>query len=87
MSIGAGRWRMSPKQKAVRQFCNVHGEITLEQAVELIGGDIYCNESKHVGAVLSNMVKKGLLARKKKGVYHIERPAPIEPNQQPLFTE
>lgn len=61
--------RLSPKQKAVIEHCHICGKITLEAAVELIGRNIYCNAGKHVGAVLSTMVKRGLLVRVRPGVF------------------
>jgi predicted transcriptional regulator of viral defense system len=45
--------------------------------VRLIGGNIYHNESKHVGAVLSNMVKRGMIRRVSPGVFALpEQPKP-----------
>lgn len=62
---------MSKKQRLVMEFCAEHGSITLEQAVKLIGGDVYANESKHCSAVLSNMVKRGFINRVSRGVFVI----------------
>ena len=36
-----------------------------------IGMNIYHNKAKHVGAILSNMVKRGLLRRVKCGVFDL----------------
>ena len=53
------------------EFCAAHGSITLQQAVKLIGGDVYANESKHCGAVLANMVKRGFINRASRGMFVI----------------
>lgn len=68
------------------------GQIKKADAVELLGGSYYCNESKHVGDVLSRMVKAGLLTRVKKGVFEIGKgkkaAAEITPeNQTTLFND
>ena len=60
---------MSPKQRTIIAAIRERGEITLRGAVGLIGGDIYTNAEKHVGAVLANMVKRGMIVRVKPGVF------------------
>jgi predicted transcriptional regulator of viral defense system len=47
------------------------GTITLEDATRLVGSDLYCNARKHVGAVLSRMVDRGLIERVKPGVFRL----------------
>lgn len=59
----------SHKQRAVIAHLAAHDTLTLEQAVGMIGGDIYANASKHVGALLANMVRRGLIIRRKPGVF------------------
>ena len=54
---------MSPKQSAIMQALRAKGAITLDDAVELIGKDIYANERFHVGNILSNMVNRKMIAR------------------------
>lgn len=63
------RQPLSPKQAAIMQALRSGGQITLDQAVRLIGGDLYCNAPKHVGALLGNMVRRGLLVRVRPGVF------------------
>ena len=72
---------MSKKQRLVMEFCAAHGSITLQQAVKLIGGDVYANQSKHCGALLSNMVKRGFIVRKHRGVFEIAPRIEVEVTQ------
>lgn len=51
----------------------------------------YCNGHKHFGAMLSRMVKAGLIERVKKGVYRFKRSSkffikPDDPQQTKLFS-
>ena len=59
----------SPKQGKVLAMLREKPEITLQEAVDVIGTDIYANACKHVGVTLANMVKRGMLRRIKKGVF------------------
>ena len=45
--------------------------LTLDRAVELVGGNIYHNKQKHVGSLLANMVRQGLIKRVKPGVFEL----------------
>jgi hypothetical protein len=47
----------------------MNGFITLKEATRIIGGDVYANAGKHTGAILSNMVKRGMLIRVKPGAF------------------
>ena len=62
--------KLTIKQQKVVDFIrkSSDNQITKKQAVELID-DHYCNGSKHVGEVLSRMVKSGTLKRIKNGVF------------------
>ena len=61
---------LTDNQKAIINKAKENdGQITKKEAVELIGGNYYCNAGKHVGDVLTRMVKSGLLERIKIGVY------------------
>ena len=62
---------MSPKQNIVRDFLRMNHTITIKQAVELIGQDIYTNREFHVGNILRRMVKRRLLEKEKRGVYRL----------------
>jgi hypothetical protein len=61
----------SPKQSVILSALRHQPEITLAEAVKLIGGNLYCNAEKHVGALLSNMVKRGMIERVKPGVFRL----------------
>lgn len=54
---------MTDKQKIIFEFVRENEEMSKSKAVELIGNSYYCNAPKHVGDVLSRMVKSGLLKR------------------------
>lgn len=63
---------LTDNQKAIINKAKENdGQITKKEAVELIGGNYYCNAGKHVGYVLTRMIKSGLLERIKIGVYKI----------------
>lgn len=61
----------SRKQQAVLRSAKMNGFVTLKEAVHLVGGDIYANAEKHVGSILSNMVKRGMLIRVKPGTFKL----------------
>jgi predicted transcriptional regulator of viral defense system len=62
----------SYKQYQIQSYLIYQDKITLDQAVELIGQDIYTNKRKHVGMVLSRMVKNGTIRRIKNGVFELK---------------
>jgi len=64
---------MSPKQNAVIRFLRENHELTLNQAVDLIGKDVYANARFHVGNVLSNMVKRKMIIRVKPGLFALPK--------------
>lgn len=84
--------KLTVKQQKVVNFINrsEDKQITKKQAVELID-DHYCNGDKHVGEVLSRMVKSGTLERVKNGVFKIgsgkSKKVFIVENQNDLFNE
>ena len=67
----------SPKQRALVGAVKANGTITLAEATALVGGNVYANTDKHTGALLGNMVKRGLLIRVKAGVFSL----PNDPHQ------
>lgn len=73
VSVGStalfGNFRKSPKQSVILAALRDKPQITLSEAVKLIGGNLYCNAEKHVGVTLSNMVKRGMIQRVKPGVF------------------
>jgi hypothetical protein len=67
----------SRKQQAVIRSARMNGFVTLKEAVRLVGGDIYANAEKHTGAILSNMVKRGMLIRVKPRTFKLPEQEPI----------
>lgn len=61
--------KLTKGQSEIMRYIREHGKITKAQAVQLIGGKYYYNAPKHVGDVLSRMVKSGLLRRESRGIY------------------
>ena len=70
--------KLSPKQSKIIAAMNAasNAQITLDEAVGLIGGNLYCNANQHVGQTLSRMVKRGLIVRVRPGVFRL--PAPVD---------
>ncbi len=66
--------KSSKKQDAVLAFLREAPTITLDQAVAVIGRNLYANAKFHVGNVLSNMVKRGMLRRIKPGLFALAEP-------------
>lgn len=60
---------MTPTQRTILNYAQAQGHITKREAVALIGHRYYCNADKHTGAVLTRMVRGGLLHRTKPGHY------------------
>lgn len=61
---------LTEHQKTIISFCNKNnGTITKKQACDLIR--YYCNTEKHVGDILSRMVKSNLLKRLKPGIFEL----------------
>lgn len=81
---------LTEKQRTIISYCHAHdGKITKKEAMTLID-DHYYNGDKHVGEVLSRMVKAGLLIRVKPGHFTIgkgtkQRPATVDNNQVEMF--
>lgn len=81
---------MTQKQKAIVQYL-MTGQKTKSQIVNRFKSWHYHNSNKHIGGILSRMVKAGQIVRIKKGVYCInEEPVhkakkEIDTNQQSLF--
>lgn len=67
---------LSAKQRAILAVLRDRKEITLDEAVTLVGRNIYHNAHKHVGVTLSNMVRRGLIVRVRPGVFTLPTDAP-----------
>jgi predicted transcriptional regulator of viral defense system len=70
--------RPSPKQSVILAALRQRERLTLSEAVELIGGDIYTNQAFHVGNILSRMVKRGMIRRIKPGLFCLETERPAQ---------
>lgn len=63
------------KAKDILQFIYQNGgTATKSDIVEKFGQRYYCNGSKHLGDMLSRMVKSKKLHRIKRGVFSISKP-------------
>lgn len=64
---------ISEKQRTILDFAiKNNNKITKKQAIEILGNCYYCNAQKHVGDILSRMVKSQLLKRIKNGFFEIK---------------
>lgn len=50
---------------------NMDGTVVSSAIVEALGGQYYSNPEKHVGDIVSRMVKSGLLIRVRPGVFRL----------------
>lgn len=62
---------MTHNQKAIILHLHKNKTITLDEAVNLIGANIYTNKNSHVGATLSRMVNRKLIKRIKPGLFEL----------------
>lgn len=83
---------LTPQQTQILQDAQERGgTITKREVVEMYGRCYFYNGEKHLGDILSRMVKSGLLIREKPGVFKVgkgkkSKPATLTPeNQQTLF--
>lgn len=78
---------LTPHQKTVMNLLHKNGGIvTKTQVCEVI--TFYCNTEKHVGNILSRMVKANLLKREKPGVFIKSsgiKQEDKDPNQTEIF--
>ena len=79
---------MTPNQKKILNAIRERGRLTKQEACELI--PYYHNTEKHVGDVLTRMVRAGLIKRESRGVYVLGlgvRPEVKIEIQTDLFTD
>ena len=80
---------MTPHQKEVHEYLLKVESATKEQIYEEVSFWYYRNWEKHLGDVLSRMVKSGVIKRVKKGIYAINKSGYAEeiknPNQLELL--
>jgi hypothetical protein len=63
---------LSATQREVLNYVISHGTLTLRDAVRFFGQHYYSNAERHTGAMLSRMVRRGLLVRDRRGVYALQ---------------
>lgn len=80
---------LSEKQKHIMRLLYRHKEMTKGNLLKHCAHWYYCNADKHLGAVLTTMVKNGLIHRPKTGVYAVnwqfEGNKPMLAKQPTLF--
>ena len=70
---------LSPKRKVVVEFLRSNTIITIPEAVELIGGNVYANKAFHCGNLLRAMCDDGLIERVDRGIYSLPgMPMPVD---------
>lgn len=57
------------KQEEVLKYLRTVPQANLSEIYDNVSFGYYCNEMKHLGEILSRMVKKGTVIRVKKGVF------------------
>lgn len=60
---------MMNKQDEILKYLRTVPQATLSEIYDNVPFGYYCNELKHLGEILSRMVKKGIIVRVKKGVF------------------
>jgi len=76
--------KLTPNQRKIVEYARQNDNtITKRQACDLI--PFYINTEKHVGDILSRMVKSGMLIRVKLGVYKLSTGQKLAKNQTEMF--
>ena len=78
------------KQDEVIKYLNTVEQASLKEIYSNTPIYYYCNELKHLGALMSRMVKSGKVSRVKRGVFKKNEGCrivadKIDPNQKTLF--
>jgi hypothetical protein len=82
---------MNNKQKEILQYLLTVDEANLEDIYNKVSFSYYYNWKKHLGSILSTMVKNGNVIRVKRGVFKINEAQTkavkqsVNPNQTTLF--
>lgn len=71
---------MKPPREQVLDYLRKVDQATLLEINCGITHKYYANGSKHLGAVLSRLVKRGLVERVKKGVFKLADQPVVKPN-------
>lgn len=62
---------MTQQQRNILRAAAANGGTITKREVADMSGSYFCNADKHLGAILSRMVKSGLLKRIRPGVFEI----------------
>jgi hypothetical protein len=73
------------RQKEILLYLQKVESATLKEIYLNVSFSYYCNEMKHLGAVMSRMVKNGKVERIAKGVFKIKTKHIENLNQKNLF--
>ena len=76
--------KLTTKQLQIMQHIEKYGSITKKEAVTILGRHYYYNASKHVGELLSRMVKSGHITREKRGTYVKPKGVHLSPDSKTL---
>lgn len=57
------------KQREILSYLRSVSQASLSEIYDNVSFGYYCNEHKHLGEILSRMVKKGIVIRVKKGIF------------------
>lgn len=81
--------KLSEKQQTIIDYIREHGQATKQELIPLVN-TYFHNASKHVGDLLSNMVKRGYIKRVKPGVFELggksnSVPVIVDKDQTRLF--
>lgn len=60
------------KQQEIMAYLLTVEEVTISEIYQNVSFSYYCNENKHLGALLARMLKGGRIERVKKGFYRIK---------------
>lgn len=76
---------MSRKQNLIKQYLSKVDKATLSDIMDNMPFDYHHNNLKHLGSIISNMFKKGLVIRIKKGVFRLPNESDYKPKDNTLF--
>ena len=60
---------MNPKQKEIYKYLSTVESASIDEIYRNVSFSYYCNQNKHLGAILSTMVRNGTVVRIKKGLF------------------
>jgi hypothetical protein len=76
---------MSYKQNLIKSYLQKVDKATLAEIMDNMPFNYHHNNHKHLGNILSNMVKKEMIIRIKKGVFRLPNESDYKPKGLTLF--